>query len=264
MDRGHEARDLLDGAAYQHRPVVVPVAQAHADARTHGDDVLEDGGILGAVDVIAEGGLQERPAERFAHEGRLGRVLAGDGEVAQALERHFLGMARPADDAQVRLRHAPLVQQMVAHDLVRLRHDALDGTETGLAVQCVRRQLVQGGLQEGAGHGDHQHIGGGHHRTQVRGHGQAPGIQRGAGGVVRVMAVLLHMVDRLLPPDPPAHALLRAGKELHQGRAPGAGADNGHAGRAHLKCTSAFTGLPSRSTVTWVESPFLNMPKAFM
>jgi hypothetical protein len=65
----------------------------------------------------------------------LALVLAGDGEVAQAFHGHLFGMAGTADHTESRSASPPVLEEVFAHDLVGLRHDALHRTEDRLALQ---------------------------------------------------------------------------------------------------------------------------------
>src|SRR5262245_51877348 len=95
-------------------------------------------------------------------------------------------------------------------------------------------------------------------------HGEPVHLELGRADVVRVVTVLADVLDVLLPAHPPAHTFRVGGEQLHQGRAPAAGTDHRNASDAHHQVTLNFSSFPSRSTVTTVCSPLVNLPRPFM
>ena len=77
----YEAGDFLGGIGYQDRLEVVAVFQAVADAGGDGIDILQGRGILNAVKIVGNRGLDEVAGEFLGDGPGSVFVGAGDGQI---------------------------------------------------------------------------------------------------------------------------------------------------------------------------------------
>ena len=85
------------------------------DARGDGHDVLEDRGVLGAIDVVGDGSLDEMARDEPCVLAGEVDVLASHGEVGEPFEGHLLGVAGAANYADS--------VELDTHDLIEPRSD---------------------------------------------------------------------------------------------------------------------------------------------
>ena len=97
------------------------------NAGSYGIHILEHTGIFYAVDVARQHGFHLGTLE-FGGKGlRFLDALGSHGEVAEALERHLLGMARTAHHQLLSARHAVELGEIVGDEHVFVGHNAFDG-----------------------------------------------------------------------------------------------------------------------------------------
>ena len=148
MDDRQETFHLLNGIRQQDRLEVVAVFQPRADAGSDGIDILQDGRILDAVDVVADGSLDVECVQLLGKQLRFLFVPTADGEIRQTFECHLLGMTRTGHDGDVFHRYVEHSVEIGGDDHVLVGHDAFDGNDHELVGE-LGLQFLQLSLQVG-------------------------------------------------------------------------------------------------------------------
>ena len=146
MDSREETCHLLHGVRHEHRLEVVTILESGADAGSNGVDVLQHGGVLNADDIIGSLGLDKVAGEDIGESTGFLNVGTSDGQVAQSLKSHFLGMAGASQTGQVLMGYVEHLVEILRADKVFVRHDAFDGSDDKLVLDA-RLELLQVILQ---------------------------------------------------------------------------------------------------------------------
>ena len=238
-----EPLHFLNGIADQNRLEIISVPQAVANAASDGVDILQNRGVLRAVDVVGHLGAQVRARQHVRHVPGGLRALRGNGQVTEALQSHFFCVAGSHNYPEVFVINSVGVVHELTHNLVAVGHNSLDGGKHFFPFQG-NVQVFQGGFQKRRRHGQHNNICIFHHGIQVRINRQVFRIELNIREVARIVVETLDVQGRLRIPNPPAHVLVVVGQQFDERGGKATAANDGYTGRFGTQNT---TSLAKRS-----------------
>ena len=125
------------------REEIVAIFQPVQNAGSYGIHILEHTGIFYAVDVARQHGFHLCTLEFCGKGLRFLDALGSHGEVAVALESHFLGVARAACHKQIIGRDAKLPSHILRDEHILVGHNTFNGIHHMLlALQYACRRSV--------------------------------------------------------------------------------------------------------------------------
>ena len=140
----------------------------------------------------------------MGHHPRPLHIAAPHGEIGEAVERHFLGMARPAQHHQLIFGHTILRAEVFRAHHVLIGHNPLDGRHDALVVE-LHFEALELRFEVGRRSDENERIGLAHHLVDVRREVDAVDGKLHRGEVGRIVFHPLKIIDGLfathIPPD---------------------------------------------------------------
>ena len=148
---------FLHGVGDEDTEEIVAIAQSQANAGSDGIDILQDGGVFYADDILRCRSAHIVVAQPMGKDGGAVHAGAADGQIRQAAECNLFSMTGTTDDEEIALWHSVGFAEIFGADHVFVGDDALDGCDDELRVER-NAERFQLGLQVGGGSDEDERV----------------------------------------------------------------------------------------------------------